>query len=224
MGASSEFEPIQVISYLCELRRLKVRLCLCWIPSHVGITLHDSVDEMAKAAACVARDMDLRSALAPLTLSSVISVLRALVVEAWQQEWLISERGRGLFAIFAGVIRDNRKSQWSGPRWLASLRCQLRHDHSALQGSLFRHRPDLCVSSCCVYCGSSEDESREHFLDDCHGFRDTRKCFLDSVRGVGLVSLVDALGSTDEAVIDAFNIFLQASGRFLSACYAPDTI
>ena len=180
-----------VIDKLCNtlrcLRDLSVTVLVHWIPGHCNIPLHDEVDILAKQAATEASQNDSLCTEAP-TLATARAIIKARVVMKWQERWIGSGKGRQLFHLLPCVIRKHNHL-WTGPRKLAVVRCQLRHDHSTLNESQFKlgrtQSPQCGLANC------EAMETREHFLYYCDVFSNIREDLQNTLDDVPDFNLED---------------------------------
>lgn len=188
-----KFLTCRIQCCLAEISAMNRTVCICWVPSHVGIPGNCRADAAAKSA----KDN-------PLITSTQMEQgdMKGLLKEKAHTHWYES-RNIELKQKDLGEIRDTTGiSPWSRfkDRTVDSAILRLRVGHHGLNAWLYRF--NLSPSPDCGWCPNNP-ETREHVLLRCSKYKEQRKKLFNmlSKRGVNaddinVAILLDGAGFT----------------------------
>ena len=195
---------------LFEAMQTGVRARVVWVRGHAGILGNEEADALSRAARCGEGGTLMHLAVSAGDLRPVVG---DVVQAGWEEEWVSSPKGRGLYSLHPSTQLPRTLDKVRGSE--ASLLSRLRTGHILLNGWRFRMR--LFHTAACG-CGAV-DESVHHFLLECPRFEAARRVLFRSVGAVD--SLLDLLRVEPHAgpgcirVLRAVVKFCRATGRFL---------
>ena len=149
----------------------KNQYCLCWVPSHVGVSGNEAADKLARDHT---KDNNTMANL--LIQSDVKNHIKQMAKVEWKQRWSDTTQQNKLRQITDGLTPLPNTS-CSNRRWERVL-TRLRLGHTRLT-----HGPLLTNGALptCGECGDEERLSVKHILTECEAYRHARlRCFQSS--------------------------------------------
>jgi hypothetical protein len=211
------------------LLRLGLRIVFHWIPSHCGIEYNEQADRLAKETLCTFANEppDEWKPLVRIPFGTWQARVKHAISIEWQRMWSDSRKwtdyptGQHLYELKPTLAM--LPELWSGPRYLANLRCRLRHGKCGLNYHL--NMISVHDDSLCEYC-QEEDETVHHYMLRCPFFAmqriDMLNClsydFSNADENAALAALLGTLPDMSKQLrkdcVTAVNAFLIETNRF----------
>ncbi len=174
-----------IVKLTKALNNKGVKVTLCWIPGHAGITANELADHSAKEAAEKTKTWTQEQNSCVITLNCVKNQLRVDLVNTWQRQWDVQTEGRFTHEILPKVkLKRYKGLQHDKP--LRQADCRLNRIQSGctlLRSHPLRQRLDaragIPVSIICD-CGQSPQDL-EHYLLDCDLMREERAKLIHNI-------------------------------------------
>ena len=146
---------------LLELQRNRVKVTLCWVPSHVGVAGNEIADKAAQEAASRCT-----TAAQPLPYSDFYPYIKKKIVDSWQNEWRNTTNNK--LREVKPTVKPWSSSSLKHRTSEVSL-CRLRIGHTLYTHQHLMERRDEPV---CVSC--QVPLTVKHFLVECCEYTDVR--------------------------------------------------
>ena len=145
----------------CRIAELGYPVCLCWVPSHIGVPLNEHVDNLAKTAVTTAAIVDV-----PLPRSDIKLNIKRTVVTRWRNHWIGVNNNK--YREVSNSVRSLPNSSSSNRQWEVTL-CRLRLGHSTLTHSFLMCGGHLPYCTDCIV-----PLTIKHILTECPSYLDER--------------------------------------------------
>ncbi|XP_067132760.1 uncharacterized protein [Centruroides vittatus] len=133
----------------------RLKITFCWVKAHAGHVSNELADKLAKEGST----QDTITTYNKMPKLSVKHQLRLHYRSIWQQRWLASGRGRGLFSFFPDVNQRLMNRHYTINHYTTAFTS----GHGDFNSYLYNY--GHATSSDCSTCGVTEDPS--HILYDC---------------------------------------------------------
>ena len=142
----------------CRIINLDRPVCLCWVPSHIGVELNERADRLARTA--------LRHQVhpVPLPVSDYKNQVKRVVAERWQHVWRNVRPPENKYRSISESTRPLSDAQCTNRSWSTKL-CRLRIGHTSLTHSyLMSADPPPYCNDCIV------PLTVAHFVTECPSY------------------------------------------------------
>ena len=193
------YDIINMYNSLCSK---KISVKFCWIPSHCGIKGNETVDKLAKEAACgVGTSLSIA-----FDFCELYKFVDKFIMNIWQSYWEDDPNGRSYFTFHPEVSKGINTI--SNCRKNEIILFRLKSGHCLLNYPLFRknQHPDGLCDFCKV------PQSIKHFLFECVDFLDFRIPFYTKFHDFGVSFTLKSICENPD-MVDELVSFIHNIGR-----------
>lgn len=151
----------------CKIREMitekyNVNLKFCWIPSHVGITGNEKVDQLAKSSCNLDNITNI-----PMPVADIFPIVKKCILNKWQRQWDELSSPNKLKMIKHDVLPWETSSRDSRQEEVVLVKLRIGHTRLTHRYLIDYHPPPM-------FTDCSEHLSTEHIISNCNKYNVNR--------------------------------------------------